>query len=441
MFEIKNVLNRSKMKTKIYLLIFIPTVVFSQMTFDEGTTSGNLASSMAQSVTGNGGQISNASIKCPKGHYATFTNDTELGLGTGITLSTGKVADINNDPSNFAGTSGSNVSTNNQLFADIGGANASDTYDDCILSFDLKPNCDTFKITYTFASEEYPEFVGQGFNDLFAFFVTGPNPNGAAYTDKNIALVPGSNTIVSINSINENANPQYYTNNAITNGSNIVFDGYTKGLQASVAVAAGATYNIKLGIVDIGDADYDSGIFIKTALNMCTTLGLGFILFDFDENTNTLFWAFEQSAQVAYFVVEGSLDGHLFQAIDMSVPNHKTSFGIQGQYWHYYRIRAVKHSGEFVISKTIKPLHSAQDFASVWLSNNLIKIKLETTDQNAEIRLFSVSGTLIFTKNLYIENGKEAELTMSEHALVSGLYLLTINTEYGTETKKIFINF
>ncbi len=53
---------------------------------------------------------------------------------------------------------------------------------------------------YVFASEEYPEYVGSSFNDVMAVFVDG----------QNCALVPGSQTPVSINTVNPGSNSQYY---------------------------------------------------------------------------------------------------------------------------------------------------------------------------------------------------------------------------------------
>ena len=69
------------------------------------------------------------------------------------------------------------------------------TFDATVLEFDFVPNADTLFFSYVFGSEEYNEFVGS-FNDVFGFFVNG----------QNVALIPGTNTPVSINTIN-NGNP------------------------------------------------------------------------------------------------------------------------------------------------------------------------------------------------------------------------------------------
>ena len=77
------------------------------------------------------------------------------------------------------------------------------THDAVTLEFDAVTVGSAFSIRYIFASEEYKEYVGSKFNDVFAFFVDG----------QNIALVPGSTDPVAINSINQNKNSGLYFDN------------------------------------------------------------------------------------------------------------------------------------------------------------------------------------------------------------------------------------
>jgi hypothetical protein len=97
-------------------------------------------------------------------------NTTNLGIDEGIILSTGIAAEASN-PASY------NASTNNFVAGDpdlnalpgvIG------TNDAAILEFDFIPQSDTLTFRYVFGSEEYPEFVNS-YNDVFAFFITGPN--------------------------------------------------------------------------------------------------------------------------------------------------------------------------------------------------------------------------------------------------------------------------
>ncbi len=115
---------------------------------------------------------------------------------------------------------------------------------------------------YVFGSEEYPEWVGSSYNDVFGFFVTGPKPNGlGTYNSYNVALIPGTSLPVTINNVNANSYSQYYVNNG--SGTTIVYDGFTTVLTAMLVVVPCEQYHIKLAVGDAGDSQYDSGIFLE----------------------------------------------------------------------------------------------------------------------------------------------------------------------------------
>ena len=108
--------------------------------------------------------------------------------------------------------------------------------DACVLEFDFVPLGDSIRFNYVFSSEEYvPDYVCS-FNDVFAFFISGPGITGL----KNIALIPNTNTPVSIFNVNNVPggacpnNPQYY----IDNSTNVFFthDGHTCLLYTSRCV-------------------------------------------------------------------------------------------------------------------------------------------------------------------------------------------------------------
>lgn len=67
------------------------------------------------------------------------------------------------------------------------------------MEFDFVPATDNISFNYVFGSEEYPEYVCSQFNDVFAFFISGPGIVGL----QNIAIVQGTaNMPVAINSVN-----------------------------------------------------------------------------------------------------------------------------------------------------------------------------------------------------------------------------------------------
>jgi len=132
------------------------------------------------------------------------------------------------------------------------------TYDACVLEFDFIPYQDTVSFEYVFASEEYEEYVGSPFNDVFAFFISGPGIQGK----ENIALIPGTTTPVAINNVNHLLNTQYYINN--DGGLTVEYDGFTTVLKASSLVIPCETYRLKIAIADVSDDRLDSGVFLKS---------------------------------------------------------------------------------------------------------------------------------------------------------------------------------
>ena len=136
------------------------------------------------------------------------------------------------------------------------------TFDAAILEFDFISDFASVEFNYVFASEEFLEFVNAGVNDAFGFFISGPYINGPySNSSENLAIIPGNNSIVSIDNINLSSNAEYYTDNP--SGTTIEYDGFTKKLTATADVMCGVTYHIKIAIADAGDYIYDSGVFLQ----------------------------------------------------------------------------------------------------------------------------------------------------------------------------------
>jgi hypothetical protein len=186
-------------------------------------------------------------------------NATNLGLNDGIILTTGSIDSlphINDTATKFANTdNGQPGDALLNTYGPFGSFNAA------VLEFDLIPVGNVLEFQYVFASEEYPEYVGMSFNDIFGFFISGINPVGGNYANVNIALIPGTAAPVCINNVNAGSYSTYYVDNAA--GTTIVFDGFTTVLIAQASVVPGTTYHLKMALADVGDNIFDSGIFLK----------------------------------------------------------------------------------------------------------------------------------------------------------------------------------
>lgn len=200
-------------------------------------------------------EISNATFTGTASNAGFFdAGNSDLGINFGIVLSTGNVNEIPFTPDYFA--------SSNQGIAgdsDLAGLTMGSSYDAVVLEFDFTAlSSDTIFFEYVFASEEYPEYVGSSFNDVFAFFVTDETGNLV-----NRATIPGQgDTPVAINNVNQDLNADFYIPYGLQGGLFHSFDGMTTPLPAVFEIVEGESYHVKIGVSDIGDGIFDSGVFI-----------------------------------------------------------------------------------------------------------------------------------------------------------------------------------
>jgi gliding motility-associated-like protein len=241
---------------KYYFLAFIllSSIVNAQVAVNDAVTVNDLVTA----ISGPGVIISNPTLNCPTGAFATFSGGTgNLGITDGILLTTGTAANAVG-PNNSVSTSGGPCSSATD--PDLTAIEPQADQDVCILEFDVIPQCDILTLDYVFGSEEYPEFVGGSYNDAFGFFLSGPIPGGGNYVAQNVAVLPGAAGPVSIDNVNGGSNAGYYVDN--TAGVATQYDGLTTLLTATMPVVQCQTYHMKLIIADAGDCSYDSGVFL-----------------------------------------------------------------------------------------------------------------------------------------------------------------------------------
>lgn len=219
--------------------------------------------------------VLNATSQGTSTQIGTFSNGgSSININTGVILSTGNVTNAagpNNSPS--TGSNFNNASNDPDLAALV---NNGSLFDAAVIEFEFTPTISQVSFEYAFASEEYCEFAGSNFNDVFGFFISGPGINGPFSNNAvNIALIPGTNNPVAINTVNHFSNTAYYHDNNPPGQSTtcntgeaaaigtIAYDGFTTVLTAVADVVPCETYHIKLAIADRGDSAYDSAVFLK----------------------------------------------------------------------------------------------------------------------------------------------------------------------------------
>ena len=156
------------------------------------------------------------------------------------------------------------------------------------LEFDFVPSSNVASFNFVFSSDEYTTYVNSSFNDVFAFFVSGPGitgpfnaPPGFPGGALNVAVVPGTNTPITISTIfpaglpgepPAGLNPQLYVSNA--GGTTHTHNGFTVPIPVELNVQCGETYHFRFAIGD-GTDDYlntavflEAGSFISDAVDV-----------------------------------------------------------------------------------------------------------------------------------------------------------------------------
>lgn len=220
---------------------------------------------LAQTVFGTGVQVLSASFTGNAAQSGVYTGGLTTSPGvvpadTGIILSTGNVTDFTTagpDPNISSGTS-TDYSSNGAISNGDAGLTAlagAPTYDAAVLTANFIPDGNVLTMQIVFASEEYLEWVGSGFNDIVAIWVNGVQAS----------LTVGSGDI-SIDNINTSSNSNLYLDNPETldpaTAYNTEMDGFTVTMTLKVPVTAGQTNTIVFAIADTGDGALDSNLLI-----------------------------------------------------------------------------------------------------------------------------------------------------------------------------------
>ena len=262
----------SRLKYIIFCLIFGLGIQFGNaqnITVDESYTPQDLVEDIL--INSPCANVFNVSVS--GGNFATGEKSfgyfdatgTTFPFENGIILSTGK---INNapGPNSYLSDDGGGMGWNGD--ADLNDAlGLSNTFNATVLEFDFIPLGNRISFDYIFSSEQYltsPSSNQCNFTDGFAFLLK----EASATTYDNLAVIPGTNIPVKVNTVRgpgticPPANAAYFDAfNGTTHPTN--FNGQTTVLTAQADVVPGQTYHIKLVIADEGNYRYDSAIFLK----------------------------------------------------------------------------------------------------------------------------------------------------------------------------------
>lgn len=347
--------------------------------------------------------------------------NTDLGVNAGIVISTGDVTQLSQAAGVFATTA-----NNADGDPDLGSLVFLPTYDAAVLEFDITvADTGDLEFQYVFGSEEYPEYVGSGFNDIFAFFVDDQSGSGM----QNIAMIPGTTTPVAINNVNAGQNSGYFVDYEAIIGQHVAFDGLTTVLPATYASGNGATYHVKIGVTDVSDGIFDSGVFIST-LSLC---GPGLV------NPPAQF-----SAQLIDNKITLSNQSRYATSWHWDFGDGTTSeerYPAAHEYTNpgTYVVTLTTHnyccSDTYSLTMVVGPLATdelAENGFEVFPNPVRDELNIQVEKGMAfEYQICDISGRMV------AKGEQQGALTLQTGAWERGLYLLTVRTHSGVFTKKL----
>jgi len=235
------------------LTCLFPALLNAQLTVNNAPS----AVQLAQLLAGPNITINSATLTGSNNASGSFDgNSSNIGMTGGVILSNGNIANAPG-PNN---STGGNDNLGQPGTAQMDSMAGAISFDAITLEFSFNVQSDFIQFQYIFASEEYPEYAppnSSAYNDVFAFFISGPGIVG----EENIALVPGTSSSVAINNINAVTNNQYYIDN--TGGATVQYDAWTTILTAERQnLVPCQEYTMKLVLADAGDADWSSAVFL-----------------------------------------------------------------------------------------------------------------------------------------------------------------------------------
>ena len=234
-------------------VVAVPEVASAAPWSISALSDGTTAAQLASALVGPGVTVDSVAFTGDAGAAGLFDDPAaSVGLSRGVVMSSGLVHDVIGP--NESSNTGEDLGQPGDSQLDALLPSGQTTQDAASLTVEFTPTNPQLAINYVFASEEYEEYVGSEFNDVFAFFVNGVN----------CALTPGTVAPITVNTVNPGSNALFYIPN--DDGTyDTEFDGFTVVLTCRAAVNPGVKNTLRLVIADTSDGILDSGVFLQAS--------------------------------------------------------------------------------------------------------------------------------------------------------------------------------
>ena len=272
------------MKLPYFIFAFIVFVntAYSQMTVNSGFT----PLDYVQELVGPGITVSNVVMTNNSQNQIGFFDgqNSNIGFNSGVVMAAGPVIGLEGNaamadagqPGNAQGDADLLMVAQSVLSNPSAGFITS-VNDAISLEFDFVPSSNVASFNFVFSSDEYTAWINSSFNDVFAFFVSGPGITGPFSSppafpggSQNVAVIPGTNTPITISTIfpagvpgepPAGLNPQFYVSN--NGGATHTHNGFTVPIPVVLNVECGETYHFRFAIGDCSDTFLNTAVFLE----------------------------------------------------------------------------------------------------------------------------------------------------------------------------------
>ncbi|MFY7989673.1 MAG: choice-of-anchor L domain-containing protein [Fluviicola sp.] len=453
------------------------------------------------------GGVYNQSSRYQIGYFTTATSTaTQMGMGSGVMITSGNTSEIplalGTDPRaaqlsrNYVScttgeirrttTTGTCTNVQNDLVVLSGNTNYFNT---AVLEFDFVPVTSNVSFRYVFGSEEFEDNSGlinyqcSDYSDRFGFLLSGPGiAGGQGYTNnaKNIARL-ANGSIVSINSVNNGvvgssgggpmaskclaANASWVNNNPVAeyfgpiqgtqmNGNTRVLTAYQGGLTP------GATYHIRLIIMDVSDGAYDSVVYLEAGSFSTTTNPLPVVLGPFsalcEKNKGVVVkWDTESERNNERFFLERSTSNEEFELLT-TVEGHGTSDETHHYTYidenaplgvNYYRLVQEDENGKRTLLETIAVYNSCTlDNPNGYIvgyseENNALQLNYSVDKREiANVFLYDLAGNIVQHWEVELSPSEVTTSLPVENAFADGIYMIKIQNNEQVYTTKTHLS-
>ncbi len=189
--------------------------------------------------------VTNATYEGASSASGTYT-DGPLGLKGGVLLTTGKATDAA-EPNLRGNTSTDHKRGGSQRCDALSNGAKTGDAAKLTITFDLAPGFDGISILSMFGTEEFPEYVGSRYNDVYGAYLNGQQ-----------VIFDASGAPITIHG------PFFASSNVVKSPTNQTgYDGATGVLKTQAKLPGGSKHNVlELVVCDGGDRVYDSGAFL-----------------------------------------------------------------------------------------------------------------------------------------------------------------------------------